>query len=68
MPAITQRLIRRGEVETLTGLKRATLYQLMSRGEFPRPVPLTGVRAVAWVESDVAKWVSDRINSRKVAA
>ena len=41
------RLLRRPEVEELTGLARATLYQKMAMGHFPRPVKL-GVRAVAW--------------------
>ncbi|WP_374015346.1 helix-turn-helix transcriptional regulator [Phaeobacter sp. A36a-5a] len=29
---------RRPEVEALTGLSRTTIYAMMSRGEFPRPV------------------------------
>ena len=41
------RLLRRPEVEALTGLARATIYQKMAAGHFPRPVKI-GIRAVAW--------------------
>ncbi|WP_208347723.1 helix-turn-helix transcriptional regulator [Pseudaestuariivita rosea] len=32
---------RRLEVEEITGLSRTTIYKMMSRGEFPRPVRLS---------------------------
>jgi len=53
------RLLRRPEVETLIGLRRSAIYDLMSREEFPRPVRL-GARAVAWRESDIAAWIAAR--------
>lgn len=53
---------RRTEVEAITGLSRTTIYTLMSRGEFPRPVRLTR-KAVAWPESAITEW----LNSREVA-
>jgi prophage regulatory protein len=53
------RLLRRGEVERLTGLSRSTLYEWMKRGDFPQPVKL-GARIVAWRESDVAAWLESR--------
>ena len=52
-------LLRRPDVEKLVGLKRAWIYQLMRQGEFPLPVRL-GDRAVAWRESDIAAWISER--------
>lgn len=63
------RLIRRPEVERRTGLSRSTLYWLVSRGEFPRPVPL-GRRTVGWVEAEVFEWLAQRIAVRdgRVAA
>ena len=48
--AAIDRLLRRPEVEKLTGLARATIYQKMATGDFPRPVKI-GVRAVAWPQS-----------------
>lgn len=52
-------LLRRHEVERRTGLSRSTLYEWMSRGEFPRPVRL-GARRVAWRATDIATWIEAR--------
>ena len=61
------RLLRRQEVENLTALSRASIYEKMSQGDFPLPVK-TGVRAVAWVESEIADWQRKRIAERDGAA
>lgn len=53
------RLLRRREVEAVTGLPRSTLYLKIAEGEFPRPVRL-GKRAVAWREADVLDWIAQR--------
>lgn len=50
---------RRRAVEEITGLSRSTIYALMDRGEFPRPVKLTR-RIVAWPESAIAEWLESR--------
>ncbi len=50
---------RRKDVETITGLSRSSLYLMMSRGEFPRPVKITG-KAVAWPESVIRNWLAAR--------
>lgn len=50
---------RRPEVEALTGLGRSTIYAMMDRGEFPRPVRLTA-KAVAWPESVLKQWLEQR--------
>lgn len=50
---------RRPEVEEITGLSRTTIYAMMSRGEFPRPVRLTR-KAVAWPESAITEWLNSR--------
>jgi prophage regulatory protein len=52
-------LIRVREVERRTGLRRTSLYGLMSRGMFPRAVRLGG-RAVAWRLSEVEQWIAHR--------
>lgn len=51
--------LRRRAVEQLTGLSRSTIYDLMAKGQFPRPVRLTG-KAVAWPESAIAEWLASR--------
>lgn len=50
-----QKLFRRPEVETLTGLSRASIYRMMEENEFPRPMRV-GKRAVAWREADLIDW------------
>ena len=54
--------LRRPAVEELTGLSRSTIYDLMAKGEFPRPVKLTQ-KAVAWPESAIVDWLSQRQQS-----
>lgn len=56
---MTDRHLRRPEVQALTGLARTTIYDLMARGQFPRPVKLTG-KAVAWPESKITEWLASR--------
>ena len=53
------RLLRRQEVERITGLSRSSVYRLMQDGDFPRPVRV-GPAAVRWSESDIATWMESR--------
>ena len=59
---MADRHLRRAAVESLTGLARSTLYDLMAKGQFPRPVKLTG-KAVAWPESQIVAWLAQRPTS-----
>ena len=61
------RLLRRKEVEATTGLSKSHIYDLMKRGLFPLPVPLSA-KAVGWVSSEVQAWCADRIAQRDQAA
>lgn len=58
------RLLRRPEVQRLTGLSRTGLYDRIRRDEFPAPVSLGG-SAVAWVESEVSAWIQARIEASR---
>lgn len=60
-------ILRLPEVRARTGLSRSTIYQRMSKGEFPSPVSL-GDRAVGWVEQEVERWIADRVSSRDESA
>ena len=35
----------------------------VARGNFPRPIK-TGLRSVAWLESELAEWVQQRVAKR----
>ena len=58
------RILRRPEVEKLVGLSRATIYERMSEGTFPKPLPLGG-RLVGWLERDIQDWINQRIQDAK---
>ena len=56
---MNQRLLRRQEMEELTGLSRASIYKLMRSGRFPLPVRVSAA-AFRWRVSDIAAWIQSR--------
>ena len=58
------KLIRRKEVERLTALSRSRIYDLMSKGVFPKPISL-GTMSVAWLESEIYDWITNRITQSR---
>lgn len=58
--APTVRLLRLPEVCRITGLGRAMIYRLQAKKCFPQSVKITDY-AVAWVDSEVQAWVSQRV-------
>ncbi|RKQ73475.1 helix-turn-helix transcriptional regulator [Oceanibaculum indicum] len=60
------RLLRRKEVEDMTGLSRSPLYREIQAGRFPRPVKV-GAHASRWVEAEVRAWVAERVANREAA-
>lgn len=55
--------IRKAEVLARTGFANSSLYDAISEGAFPKPVPL-GTNTVAWVEQEVTDWQKARIAER----
>lgn len=60
MPEKHQKLLRLADVRERVPYSRSTIYQKISRGEFPKPISI-GERAVAWLESDIDAWIESRI-------
>ena len=56
---MTDRMIRRGEVETRVGLSTTSLYRLMRAGKFPRPIRV-GPKAVRWSENAIENYLAGR--------
>ncbi len=56
------RFIRISEVKSTTGLSRSHIYDLISKGAFPRQYKL-GERASGWLESEVSAWIQSKITS-----
>ncbi|MEO1724052.1 MAG: AlpA family transcriptional regulator [Pseudomonadota bacterium] len=50
-------ILRRPDVERLTGLARSTIYARMADGTFPKPIKLGG-SAVGWRQSAIAAWLA----------
>ncbi|ENO00516.1 MULTISPECIES: AlpA family transcriptional regulator [Pseudoalteromonas] len=57
------RLIKLKEVIEKTSLGRSTIYEFMTKGTFPKQVPL-GAKSVAWLESEVDDWIEDKVRGR----
>tara|TARA_R110002074_G_scaffold43516_2_gene113376 strand:- start:8626 stop:8862 length:237 start_codon:yes stop_codon:yes gene_type:complete len=54
------RMLRRKEVEQITGRSRSSIYDGIAAGTFPKPVKI-GARAVAWPESVIRAWIAERM-------
>ena len=63
LPPSERRILRLDEVEAKSGFKRAHIYSLMKKGEFPQALRL-GVRAVGWDSTEVDLWISERLKNR----
>ena len=59
MSVVEKRTLKREEVLGLVSLSSATVYRMMSRGEFPRPVRV-GRRAARWRSDEVEEWLASR--------
>ena len=56
-------LLRLAEVEAKSGFKRAHIYNLMKKRQFPQALRL-GVRAVGWDSIEIDQWIAERLNHR----
>ncbi|MGJ0629827.1 helix-turn-helix transcriptional regulator [Xenorhabdus bovienii] len=63
MPAIIitkENLIHLPEVQRRTGYGKAWIYKLIAGNKFPKQVKI-GTRSIAFVESEIDDWISQRI-------
>jgi prophage regulatory protein len=59
-----QKVLRLPQVIERTSLRRSTIYEMMGRGIFPKPVKLN-LRSNGWIESEITDWVAARIADRE---
>lgn len=58
-------ILRRKQVELLTGLSRSSIYSYMATGTFPKPIKI-GLRMVGWIDSEISNWIDNQLEqSRK---
>jgi prophage regulatory protein len=63
MPEPADSYLRFPDVKARSGLSRTTIHRLVKAGDFPAPKRI-GVRAVAWLSSDFARWCEGRPDAR----
>lgn len=55
------RIFRMGELKRFVSISESHLYDLISRGLFPKPISLIpGGRAKGWRQADVEAWIESR--------
>ena len=61
-----KRFLRLRQVQEITGKSKSSIYEDITNGRFPRPVPLgeAANSPVAWLEDEIAAWQADRIARR----
>ncbi|WP_368759429.1 helix-turn-helix transcriptional regulator [Klebsiella pneumoniae] len=57
-------LIRLPEVQRRTGYSKAWIYRLMAEQRFSSSIKI-GSRAIAFIESEIDEWISERIESSR---
>ena len=58
------KIIKRPEVEAVTGLSRSSIYAKMGEGVFPKAIKLSE-RSVGWLEHEVQEWVKNRVSATR---
>ena len=54
-----RQILRRKQVEQMTGLSRSTIYQWIKEGSFPASITL-GRRSVGWDMAEIQDWIQQR--------
>ncbi|MGB9152141.1 MAG: AlpA family transcriptional regulator [Alphaproteobacteria bacterium] len=62
-PQTSIRILRLTEVIDRVGLCRASIYQYIATGSFPKQIVL-GQRSVGWLEHEIDTWLSVRVAAR----
>jgi prophage regulatory protein len=58
------RFLRLKEVLAICGKSRSSVYDAIKKGDFPKPVKLSG-RSSAWIKSEVEQWAVDCIRASR---
>ena len=46
-----------------TGISRSSIYAMMTKGEFPKPIKI-GIRSVGWLENEIDNWIEENAKRR----
>lgn len=65
---VDTRILRHKMVAERLGLSSAKLFDMLARGQFPKPFTIVpGGRAVGWLERDVDNWILSRKEEREAS-
>lgn len=64
--AIVDKLLTLPEVRGIVGLSSSTLYRMIERGDFPRPVKIG--RAARWPTSEIATFIDKHKTGRPTSS
>ena len=64
---MSDRYLRRSDVEHFSGLSRSTIYRRIGEGTFPAPFSLGG-NCVRWREQDLVEWMQSHSPSLRTPA
>ncbi|CAG0957609.1 hypothetical protein ANAEL_00433 [Anaerolineales bacterium] len=57
---LSNQMMRMKDVTQMTSLSRSSIYQKITRNQFPKQVKL-GARAVGWIRDEVIDWLNHQI-------
>lgn len=63
-PAQLDPILRLPEVRAAIGLSSATVFRMVKRGDFPKPLRI-GRSAIGWPQSAVAEWIASRATTER---
>jgi prophage regulatory protein len=58
------RFLRLHEVLRICGRSRSSIYDAISKGEFPRPVKI-GANSSGWIDAEIEAWIRSRIEASR---
>ena len=58
------KILRLRQVIAKTGLARSTIYDLIKRESFPKPIKLAA-KIVGWLENEIEEWISVQIKKSR---
>ena len=65
---LTKSFIRITKVIELTSLSRSTIYRLIKKDRFPKPITLRGMENVRlFVKDEVEDWIKEQIATCRIA-
>lgn len=60
----SERFLSLRDVIAITSCGKTFIYSMMTKGQFPKSVPLGSSKKVVWLLSEVRQWMRERLQAR----